>query len=90
MNKHESRIAALEQNRQRHSGVEVLVIRGGLLLPGENPTFGRVGDMRLERGEDEAFPAFLERISWRWCACAEILKYELLHSVNPNSEPEVA
>jgi hypothetical protein len=56
----ESRITALEQSRQR-SGVQILVIHGGMLPAGENPTFGKAGDLQLERREDETFPAFMER-----------------------------
>jgi hypothetical protein len=61
MNRHDARLTALEQNRQRHSEVEVLLIRGGLLPSDEDPTFGKVGDLRLERGGDEDFSAFVER-----------------------------
>jgi hypothetical protein len=61
MNKLEARITALERNRQRNNGVELVVIHGGLQPPGVDPTFGKVGDLRLERGEDESFAAFTER-----------------------------
>jgi hypothetical protein len=61
MNRHDARLTALEQNRQRNSGVQILVIHGGLQPPGVDPTFGKAGDLHLERGEDETFPAFMER-----------------------------
>jgi hypothetical protein len=59
--RHDARLTALEQNRQRNSDVQMLVIHGGMLPAGEDPTFGKVGDLRLERGEDESFAAFTER-----------------------------
>jgi hypothetical protein len=61
MNKLEARITTLERNWQRNCGVEVVIIRGGMLPAGEDPTFGKAGDLHLERGEDETFPAFMER-----------------------------
>lgn len=61
MNRHDARLTALERNRQRNNGVELVVIRGGLQPPDVDPTFGKVGDLRLERGDDESFAAFTER-----------------------------
>jgi hypothetical protein len=60
-NKLEARITALERNRQQNSGVELVVIHGGLQRPDLDPTFGKVGDLRLERGGDESFAAFTDR-----------------------------
>jgi hypothetical protein len=56
----ESRITALEQSRQR-SGVQVVIIRGGLLAADEDPNFGKAGDLRFERTEGETFSGFQSR-----------------------------
>ena len=61
MNNLESRIAALEKVRRVGGEVNIVIIRGGLLPRGVDPTFGWVGDLHLERGEDESFRAFTER-----------------------------
>jgi hypothetical protein len=61
MNRHDARLTALERNRQRNNGVELVVIHGGMLPAGEDPTIGKAADLRLERGEDESFAAFTER-----------------------------
>jgi hypothetical protein len=59
MNSLESRISALEKARRVGGEVNIVIIRGG--LHGGDPTFGKVGEMHLERSEDEAFPTFVER-----------------------------
>jgi hypothetical protein len=56
----ESRITALEQNRQRNRGV-VLIIRGGLRQPDEDPTFGKAGELHFEQAEGETFSGFQSR-----------------------------
>jgi hypothetical protein len=61
MNSLESRISALEKARRVGGEINIVIIRGGFLPPGGDPTFGRVGDLHLERGEDESFRAFTER-----------------------------
>jgi hypothetical protein len=55
----ETRIAALERNWQRNSGVKVVVIRGG--LHDGDPTYGNAGELRFQRADDETFPAFQAR-----------------------------
>jgi hypothetical protein len=59
MNSLERRISALEKARRVGGEINIVIIRGG--FHGSDPTFGKIGEMHLERGEDEAFPTFVER-----------------------------
>jgi hypothetical protein len=59
MKRLESRIAALARRQQQHGEVKVVVIRGG--LHGGDPTYGKAGELRFQRADDETFPAFQAR-----------------------------
>ena len=59
VNRLESRIAALERRQQQHGEVKVVVIRGG--LQDGDPTYGKAGELRFQRADDETFPTFQAR-----------------------------
>jgi hypothetical protein len=72
VNRLESRIAALERRQQQqHGEVKVVVIRGG--LHDGDPNYGKVGELRFQRADDESFPAFQARVVAAAAAAGERL-----------------